>query len=76
MKIYGHELNNIELLELSEASIIADAEELRALAEFFARAADRKEGLIDNTADHIHFRDFWSSWKSESADVIVMTVDI
>ena len=76
VKLYGIELDNVELLELSEASIIADVEELRALAEFFTRAADRKEGVVDNTADHIQFRDFWSDWKPQSADIIVMTADI
>lgn len=76
MKIYGYGREHAELVELSEASIVASAGELRALAAFFNHVADRKEGVIENTSDHVHFRDHWPNWKSESADVVLMTVDI
>ncbi|MFS0827470.1 Imm32 family immunity protein [Pseudomonas phoenicis] len=75
MKIYGYALEHTERVALSEASIVASAGELRALAAFFNHVADRKEGVVENTSDHVHFRDHWPSWESESADVVLMTVD-
>lgn len=75
MKIYGYALEHNEMIALSEASIVASAGELRALAAFFNHVADRKEGVVENTSDHVHFRDHWPSWESESADVVLMTVD-
>jgi len=37
-------------------------------------AANKIEGLVEGTSDHIHFSDFFEGGDSSSADIIVMTV--
>lgn len=60
-------------VDVNDLSIVANAEELRALAAFFARAAD----LVSEQANplssswHLHLRDEWPRWDECLSDVIV-----
>lgn len=71
MKIYGYSKSHDDLLEMTEISVMANATQLRNLAEFITRAADRLE-LSENSDSHIHFKDFEKAGDTNCADVIII----
>ena len=72
MKIYGYGKNSSELIELSEASIVASAAELNELVRLLQEAARRKNNGSISPSDHLHFRDTYKAIEEGSADLIVM----
>jgi len=73
MKIYGYGKNSSELIELSEASIVASAAELNELVRLLQEAIHRKKNKSISPSAHLHFRDSYKELEEGSADLIVMT---
>ena len=75
MKIYGYqntEVEDPELIELSEISLCASPSKLRDIADFLKKMADDMEK--DNSFEHAHLQDNCDNWQINTPDIIVCPV--
>lgn len=66
----GEPVNEDGLVELNEVSFVANAETIRAVAQFLIEAADKME-VLGGSYDHLHLQDSCSSWKESWPDIII-----
>jgi len=73
MKVFGYKnevVNEYGLLEMSEITIQASPNTLRAIAKLLNESADLIEKNPEDF-DHFHLQDDWKEWKEEYPDIIV-----
>lgn len=70
MKLYGYpSKGHDELQQLREVSVMANSNELLALAAFFAKCAFEMQN--EKNWDHAHFHDFKGKTSLRSVDIVV-----
>ena len=72
MKVFGYAKNNEELMDLREASLLVNMNELDKLIEFLQMAKE-KHGHVKNSGDfsYSHFRDWDRDWQVGDGDLII-----
>jgi hypothetical protein len=77
MKAYGYSKRKgfeSDLLEMREISLTGSPDVIRAVARFFASAADEME-QHDSGFGHTHLRDACPEWQKDWPDIIVAKGD-
>lgn len=74
MKLYGYAAGEADLLTLSEATVVATSQELRAMAAFLLRAADRMDELGPHYS-HEHLGDVDAAFESSPQFIVCAPAD-
>lgn len=72
MKLYGYARGEADLLTLSETTLVATSQELRSMAAFLLRAADRMDEFGANYS-HEHISDVDEAFEGSPQFVVCAT---
>lgn len=74
MKVYGHQKDSEDLIELNEISILSDIDELKNLLNYLQEVIQQHSKVVGETElCHSHLRDWDENWESGQPDIVIVT---
>ena len=77
MQIAGKERVPERFVDVSEATIVCDVDDLKRLAELFATAYEETAAFMENGQTgtvHWHYQDLDASWRIGQADLVIVSL--
>ena len=74
MQVYGYKKNSDDFVELQEASLECNIEELEKVISFLQHVKEQHSKVKGKSEIcHSHYRDWDKTWNTELVDIIVIT---